>query len=223
MDIRQLQQLLKAESPDLVVDGISGIRTYDAYDRASNALKAKIAAMFPDADVSAKVDKRWISEIELNTLIAKISAEENVPASYLGLIAKIEPRHKMIGDVMYFDTLSSTGTFFGLGQMGRPAWQDAVNFKRSLPPFEKGWRDAETCLRATAIYYKVNLGYIKRKYGHNGPISDQLGYAMHNQGHTVYQVLAKNKPLKFPGQSKLALKTIELARAEFNNAPAQVA
>lgn len=209
----QIQTLLREEFPDIVVDGIYGPRTSKAVKLASPALRARIDDV--NRRSQGKAGETWLSPAELSAVIRNVAADTGVRESYLRLLAELEPRRRIINGEVHVDAYSVNGPYKGLGQMGKPAWTDAAALDPTIGQYVTNWYKPYESLRAAARFLQVNKRYIQRKYGYVGEVSDELGYAMHNQGHTVFKRIIDGKAIQFPAQSKKALAVIESARREY--------
>lgn len=183
------QLLLRKETPGIVVDGIWGPRTDRAYVNSPADLQQNVNAYVESKGwkmSGIRLTGEWLNESVAKALAISAAAKHEVPASAMLYFLDREPaiRQTASGKEYRVDSRSPGGSFYGLFQMGRPAWTDALKLDPSIGDFESGWRDPQKNANAAAAYIRVNMDYARNIHGYKGPFTDAVLYAMHNQGHT---------------------------------------
>lgn len=210
------QTVLLAGGKAVRVDGIWGPRTTYAYETASVPLQAKVedavtARGFTVKELSG-ID--WISEAALEPIVLQVSAKTGRTPRMIWDFIKLESAQRRINGVVYYNqrSVSPSGLFHGLGQMGRPAWSDVKKAYRDTPEFLVGRYDPLANLLAAMRYSVLNEQEIVRQ-GYKGPITVEVLYAAHNQGATGFMRLLKNKreTSNFKNQSAKAQQVINVA------------
>lgn len=215
------QLLLRKETPGLVVDGIWGPRSDRAYVQSPVELQQNVNAYVESKgwEMSGiRMSGEWISEAVAQALAVSAASKHGVPASAMLYFLDREPsiRKTVSGKEYRVDSQSPGGSFFGLFQMGRPAWEDAQRVDSSIGSFESGWRDPQKNANAAAAYIRVNMGYARDIHKYNGPFTDAVLYAMHNQGHTFIS------SARAGGMGRWAAQQSAKARVTLADAKAQV-
>lgn len=183
------QLLLRKETPGLVIDGIWGPKSDKAYVQSPVDLQQHVHAFVESKgwEMSGiRMSGEWISGEVARALAVSAASKHGVPASAMLYFLDREPATRRTVDGIEYrvDSRSPGGSFYGLFQMGKPAWKDASRVDPSIGPFESGWMDPQKNANAAAAYIRVNMGYARDIHGYKGPFTDSVLYAMHNQGHT---------------------------------------
>jgi len=215
--VRMLQGMLIAFDPEMRLDGVMGPQTRNALAQLPPDLQKLLEETVGSVYQYAQVNKasRYLTENQVQDIILRVSLATDVPISYLNLLLGLEPKVKFIGGKRHYDAAFRNGKYFGLAQMGEKAWADAKAIAPGLVSFKEGWSNPEQNLLAAAYFYKANTRYALTKYGRTKPLTDEIAYAMHNQGHSVYPLLAAGRKLNFPEQSIAALRVMRVASNQF--------
>lgn len=214
------------------IDGVVGPRTLAALERAPE-LRMSITNSIVDAanefaptqtsQQAADLD-RYLDENELADIVRAAVAQATTdnpngvvaltsaidPVTFLTKLVRLEAAYSSEG----FDVRSEapSGLYHGLGQVGVPAWTDAVEKGRMNIPkartqrlvregrfvgttFENGFKeqfvwDPATNLRATLGYAIAAVGYY-RSFGRlaSSNLTFEMLYAHHNQGPSIIRRL----------------------------------
>lgn len=121
---------------------------------------------------------------------------------------KLEAAQRKINGVIHYDTRSQNGRYRGLFQMGEKAWRDVIH--RLGRPYAEVF-DPAVNARAAALYIENNVDVV-RKLGYKGPITDDVIYAMHNQGATGFMQMRGGRTIE-GDQSAAARRVIARATA----------
>lgn len=179
------QTMLNAlSSANLKVDGFWGSASREAYQKASATVKNTISARLgAEGDFLASSDPKWVTETELQALLQRVEAETNVPASRMYAFVQLEASRYKQGEAYVYNarSVAPSGLFYGLAQMGRPAWTDVVRAYPRTPSFVSGRFDPLQNLLAAARMAIINEGYLRKK-GFRGEFTLEVMYAAHNQG-----------------------------------------
>lgn len=121
----------------------------------------------------------WYTEEQLSPVIyAAVAGLSNATYDRMIRKLKLEAAKQSVGGVMFYNARSVNGRYRGLFQMGRAAWADIE--PRLGHSYDKVF-DPAINARAAALYIENNVR-VARVKGYKGPITDDVVYAMHNQG-----------------------------------------
>lgn len=223
--IKATQLLLSSGGPNLVIDGVWGPRTEAALAGATGSVKAAANAAVKVAEEQgfrkqppAVARDRgavgvWATRAEALKWIDNASAVTGTPKEWLLYMLDHEPtkRSGPQGIEYRVDSVSPSGLYKGLMQVGADAWTDASRAKGFgyLGSFDKNWSDPALNVLAAAVFAQVNMGYARNIYDYDGPFTKELIYAMHNQGHTfISSVKSGGTGRYFNGQSDRAKQSL---------------
>lgn len=193
MAIRAAQTLLRIHDPSISADGVWGRLSRAAFENAPIELKQVIAPVKAYADKQSsstspmKQDSgNWITREAALAIISEVSRTSGVPESWLKFMLDMEPAIRRTPRGLEYNTRSvaPNGLFFGLMQIGAPAWTDALSKFPEIGNFAANKFDPRLNVLAAAGYARANMEYAKRIHGYEGRFSPELIYALHNQGHT---------------------------------------
>lgn len=181
------QLLLREHTPGLSVDGVWGPRTDRSYTTAPNTLQSRVelaTAQLGFQVAQLRQNGEWISAQIADAMAISAAKKHGVPASAMIYLLRHEPSKRMTTQGLEYrvDSRSPGGSYYGLFQMGAKAWQDAFEIDPSIGPFSN-WTDPIHNANAAAAFMKRNIGYARDKQ-YTGPFTDEVLYAMHNQGHS---------------------------------------
>lgn len=222
---KAIQSLLSIQFPNLVVDGTWGPRSQAALNRASGEVKqvAQSVKEFSESLVEVKnvsAPGVWVTRAEAERLIENAAKVASIPESWLLFMLELEPekRHGQRGMEYRADSVSPGKAYFGLMQVGAPAWADARQRFPFIGSFEQNKFDPALNIVAAAGYAQANVSYARSIHKYQGEFTPELIYAMHNQGHTFVSS-AKNggRGRYFDGQSSKAKQVLTLAAVELRN------
>lgn len=214
--ISAVQTLLRISSPSVVVDGVWGRESTSALMSAPKEVKliAETVKTFADSVKPAIArepetfdPRRWISRREAERLIDNAAKVADVPREWLLFMLDLEPNKRVISGEVHYDSKSVAPSklYFGLMQIGKPAWTDARKFSKFIGDFEENKFDPALNIMAAAAYMRKNMEYAWSNHRYAGPFSAELMYAMHNQGHTFISSAKRGGAgLYFDGQSSEA-------------------
>lgn len=177
---RQITKLLEAEN--LSVYSIGRVTTQVAEPKdprvAPRPLGANAPAVKP-APAAREGRKRWYTLAELEPSL-RSATSGLAHATYDRMVRKLklEAAQRTTNGVTEYDSNSKNGSYRGLFQMGSAAWADV---QRLLGRSYDEVYDPAVNARAAALYIEFNVR-AARRLGYNGPITDNVVYAMHNQG-----------------------------------------
>lgn len=193
MAIRAAQSLLRIHDPSIQVDGIWGRRSTTAFENAPVDLRQVITPVKAYADKilnevkpASRDGGSWIRRDEALAIISEVSRYSGVPESWLRFMLDMEPSIRRTPRGLEYNTRSvaPSGLYFGLMQIGAPAWTDALSKFPEIGSFESNKFDPRLNVLAAAGYARANMEYAKRIHGYEGRFSPELVYALHNQGHS---------------------------------------
>lgn len=217
MDAISLAQTMlnTLSNASLKVDGFWGPASRGAYQKASATVKSTISARLgSEGDFLTSSDPKWVTEAELNALLQRVEAETNVSAARMHAFVQLEAsRSKRGGEYVYnARSVAPSGLFYGLAQMGGPAWTDVVRAYPSTPSFVSGRFDPFQNLLAAARLAIINDGYLRKK-GFRGEFTLEVMYAAHNQGAGGFMRLLRERKVNknFTNQSGSAKQMIKTA------------
>lgn len=121
----------------------------------------------------------WMTLDQLKPVLA--AATQGLEFATLDRMIKkldLEAAKRRVNGKVEYNTNSVNGSYRGLFQMGRDAWTD---IERKLGVGYDKVFDPAINARAAALYIENNVNVARRK-GYTGPITDDVVYAMHNQG-----------------------------------------
>lgn len=187
-------------STQIPVDGIWGPKSAEAHAKADRGLQDSISRVanelgfmvddFWAADQSADLEG-WMTKNELRTLIAneiatqRYSKELTTELMLEVLDLEAESKSDKTGERVYNPrSVSSSGLYKGLYQLGRDAWADAAIWHRtntgvSLGDYESNVFDPVISTMAALGYAQISVNKL-RKAGY--PVTTQTIYASHQQG-----------------------------------------
>lgn len=223
MAVRAAQTLLKIYDPSIKADGVWGRLSQGAFDKAPVSLKQVVAPVRAYADelkikpITANKGS-WITRAEAMSIISDVSKQSGVPVDWLSFMLNMEPSIRSGSRGLEYDTRSvaPNGLYFGLMQIGAPAWTDARRIFPEIGNFEENKFDPRLNVLAAAGYARANLGYAKRMHGYEGKFSPEIVYAMHNQGHSFISSALRG------GIGRYASGQSEKAQGVLKNAASQV-
>ena len=143
------------------------------------AVKASEQARRETLPTLAKPGDNWLTLEQLTPVLS--AATQGLQYATLDRMIKklnLEAAKRTINGVTYYNTRSQNGSFRGLFQMGWKAWKDV---EPQLGHSYAEVFDPAVNARAAALYVENNVKSV-RKMGYKGPITDDVVYAMHNQG-----------------------------------------
>lgn len=205
----------------LRVDGVWGPQSQAAFQRLDEASRSTVTDMLGEMGVSLSNGSRpppaWISRSALEPIVRDVAKETSINPSYFWFLLDYEPLKRFIGGEIHYDVTSVSSSYRGLAQMGLLAWTDASNElmartgRDDLGSWESKWSDPRQSLRAAGWYAVANTKRL-RQAGYSGVVTNDLLYAMHNQGPSfVESVRTGGKGRWFSQQSTKAKRTLELA------------
>lgn len=192
------------------VDGKIGPETLKAYYAVPDSRKG----LFMSLVTAAKVDLPPV--VSMQDIEAAIAARafSNVPASYLQLLAEVEPAR--IGDIILLDR---SGKYVGITQFDSRSYDavrtadlltpSGVSVASLLPPFAEFVKATpavmvKASIEAAAAYYLLNERYLRRN-GISARYTDEVAYLAHNQGAEGARTYLTTGSLKYPDQSRDAI------------------
>lgn len=227
--VRKAQVILKSTRNDLVADGLWGPKTDSAYVQSPQETKVTVeTSLARDGFAIMAIRQRfaatgkWIAEPDALLVADRASDKVGLRLSYLRMILQIEPqvrKNPANGQKEYnIESISPNGLYRGLFQMGAPAWEDARAVMPEIGSYDVNWRDPFLNAVAAAAFAKSNIGYSRQIYNMKGDLSDQVLYAMHNQGHTfIRSAMTGGKGYYYDGQSQTAKSILADASKELRN------
>lgn len=215
------QRVLVTEHPRLRIDGIWGVRTDGAFVKSASTTQTQVVQTLDsfgfklsDVRVHSSSGGNWIPEAEARSHAEKAARLVGVDPSYMYFLLELEPARRNGPGGREFDTSRSSpnGLYKGLFQVGELAWEDATPVANSvgvsLGSFSSGWRDPFKNAVAAAAFAVRNTGYARDKK-YMAPLTNEVLYAMHNQGHTfISSARAGGKGRFFDGQSDHAKRVL---------------
>lgn len=212
--VRSAQAILVGVNPTLSVDGLWGPRTDRTYTSAPQAMQASVEKSvqkfgFDLTSIRSRFIQsgNWIDAAVARTIADRASADVGIEVSYLRFLLEFEPaRRHAAGGLQYnVESLSPNQLYRGLFQVGADAWADARALQPKLGSYESNWRDPYLNAVAAAAFAKANTTYARQKYHYKGILSNEVLYAMHNQGHSfIASAKTGGSGYYFDGQSKTA-------------------
>lgn len=191
------QTVLRSSGSRIAVDGRWGRYTQQAYVSASATTRydvdeattkygpeytpANLFANFSSSSTKASPEPNWIHEDKANAIVERAAAVAGVSAAAMKGMLALEPTVRYFGGQKYYDSMSRSGSFKGLFQMGEAAWKTASRMNRALPTFAQGVYDPYTNALAASFLLKANAIELRRR-GVKTDITAEIAYAMHNQG-----------------------------------------
>lgn len=189
--VKAAQLLLSIGNPSIVIDGIWGRKSAAAMDAARGQAGDLVRSVKSFSDTLNVVRKPvetgvWISRQEAMRIIDNVSVVTSVPKAWLEFMLNKEPNKRGIGSKVEYqvDSVAPNKLYFGLMQVGAPAWADALVLYPELGRFSDNKFDPELNVLAAAGFAKRNMGYARDIHRYNGEFDAEIIYAMHNQGHT---------------------------------------
>lgn len=200
--IRTLQRQLNNRGARLRVDGVVGARTIKAFRDSGKTvielLEPKISALI-DLVVQTTLDderkkdtslKQWFTLEELMPFIQEASSSYMVPVDEIVFFLDHEAEKRKSSGKIEYNSLSKSSTqrHFGLMQLYKGAWADAVMYDRrmkvnKLKTFSFNHVPRQSIL-AGAAFIRQNRIFAKLYDRYEGPFTTEIDYAMYNQGHT---------------------------------------
>lgn len=187
--IKAAQALLSIDNPSIAVDGVWGPRSQAAFDANQSKAGELVRSVKKFADTLKPVEPgvgTWISRRDALRLIENAAVVAGIPKEWLEFMLDMEPsrRNGPTGLEYRVDSVSPGGSYFGLMQVGAPAWEDAYKRFPTVGSFQRNKFVPELNVLAAAGYALANVGYARSLHGFDGPFTPEIVYAMHNQGHT---------------------------------------
>lgn len=228
------QRQLLTEQPKLRVDGIWGPKTDATYVSAPSQVQTAVVKTVESFGFTLEAVRQkfalpgvWITHAEAVVLAQKASKAVGLRnTDYLEYLLRYEPAKRQGAAGVEYNALalSPNGLYKGLFQVGAPAWTDATRVAAaagiSLGNFEGNWQDPFKNAVAAAGFAIANIRYSRDK-GYNGPFSNDVLYAMHNQGHTfITSARRGGYGNYFEGQSGAAKKVLIAASEQVRSASA---
>lgn len=199
------------------IDGIWGNGSQRAFDTAPSGLQIKTeeaARAYGYGVDQLGVQSSWVSREVLEPIVASAAAATGRSTELAWDFIHLEAiRKSMNGVVMYnAASVSPSGLFHGLMQMGRPAWSDVQAAYRGTPSFMEGRHDAQANVLAGLRYSVLNQRYLVSK-GYKGPFTVEVMYSAHNQGAAGFMRLLSTKRANanFNNQSAKAKSVMRIA------------
>lgn len=215
---RAAQVVLVENGSSIAIDGRWGPKSHSAYEASPKRVQrsandAALAYGFT-IDELKPVGANWISEQEVIPLIERAAAVSGRDISIAWDFLNLEASRRRDNGIIYYNAASvaPSGLFFGLMQMGRPAWTDVVRYYPDTPAFEVGRFDPYASILAGLRLSVINERSLK-KMGYRGPFTTEVMYAAHNQGAAGFMSLLKTKTASknFENQSVSAKRVIAAA------------
>lgn len=175
-------------------------------------IKASEQARRETKPTLAKPGSNWLT---LEQLVPVLSAAtqglEHANLDRMIRKLKLEAGQRPINGVIHYDTHSRNGSYRGLFQMGAKAWKD---IEHQLGRSYDHVFDPAVNARAAALYIENNVR-VARSRGYKGPITDDVVYAMHNQGATGFVRMLQGREIEGK-QSAEAQRVIARATAPYH-------
>lgn len=204
----------------LRVDGILGPRTLSAYSALSEDDRRMVNELVASRDPNAlphlrealEVDRtngriraregsgtKSVTHDEVTRMIRAVSAELDVPESYLQLMVSLENHRTPDGYAIEYD-----GPFRGIAQFNRATWESIRRLYPSLnlPEFEVGVTDELQSLLAAGALYHDNKRSFERTFGTESYFTDEIAYVYHQQGASAAAEFLRSGRLVYPNQSE---------------------
>jgi len=222
---KAVQSLLSIQFPQLVVDGTWGPRSQAALEQSTGEVSqvARSVKEFSESIVEMKnvsAPGVWVSRAEAERLIENAAKVASIPESWLLFMLDLEPeKRRGIGGTEYrADSISPGKAYFGLMQIGAPAWADARQRFPFIGSFEQNKFDPSLNIMAAAGYAQANVSYARSIHKYQGEFTPELIYSMHNQGHTfISSVKNGGRGRYFDGQSSKAKQVLSTAALELRS------
>lgn len=222
---KAIQNLLSIQFPGLVIDGAWGPRSQAALDGASGKVKqvARSVKEFSESLVEVKnvsAPGVWVTRAEAERLIKNAAKVASIPESWLLFMLDLEPEKRSgpRGTEYKADSVSPGKAYFGLMQVGAPAWAYARQRFPFVGNFEQNKFDPALNIMAAAGYARANVSYARSIHKYQGEFTPELIYAMHNQGHTfISSVKNGGRGRYFDGQSSKAKQILSTAAVELRS------
>lgn len=212
--VRVAQGILKVEEPNIVMDGVWGNLTQQAWRRSSlqGAILAAVKAIAPKVDVPNLGKARMIGSMSAEVERAITYAAEQFGEPLAAMVSKAEIESN-------FNPRAENGSYAGLYQMSREAWSDARDeaARRGIriPAYEAGKFNPKWNALAGAAY----RGVLRRQltsHGYTGEIDDAVLYLAHQQGAAGF---AKLYSVASGDDELVGSEVVTYARRMANNPP----
>lgn len=212
------QTVLVGNGSSIKIDGVWGPKSHSAYEASPQKVRksADEAAQLYGFTIEElkPVGSNWIAESAIAPLIERAASVSGRDASIAWDFLNLEATRRRYGGVVYYNasSIAPNGLFFGLMQMGRPAWSDVVRYYPDTPSFEEGRFDPYASILAGLRLSVINERLLK-KMGYRGPFTTEVMYAAHNQGAAGFMALLKTRTAgkNFENQSVSAKRVIAAA------------
>lgn len=221
--VRSAQSILTGANPALRVDGLWGPATDGTFVKAPLQMQLRVenSVQADGFDLSAIRSRfiesgTWIDAAAARAIADRASADVGIDPSYLRFLLEFEPARRIAASGTQYNvqSLSPNREYKGLFQLGAPAWTDARRYAPKIGSFDANWRDPYLNAVAAAAFAKANSSYARQKHAYKGPLTNEVLYAMHNQGHSFLASARQGgKGYYFDDQSKTA-KTLLTKAAE---------
>lgn len=235
------QAILHKEDPNVIVDGVLGPVTVQAFEDAAEAVKAHVNESLAQATAFSSFDalRTAVGPKDAGHGLSFGQLDQAVNAAFAATAGQSHVlNHQDVIDFIGIEdasrdpTAGSNTPYKGLMQMSRNAWTSARQMDPGLPEYDAGWHDPVLNIRAGIAYADFNAKLL-RSHGYSGPFTVAVMYAAHNQGVGGFLAMLRNgvratvdavgrylvsigqrTTTGAPGQSPHAIRTLALSLAQ---------